>query len=549
MNKLRLLIIGFSLFVAIQVQEGIAMASSITYNAWESTRKMSFYDASEETFTSRNGTTGDYFTDDCTVGDCLYISQSQTEARNFKNIKFYIGTAFAATSVTFVWEYASGSSSWTALPDLVDNTSDFSLTDERTVTWTVPNDWRFLGSPRPSLNYPFWVRCRITAIDTPTEGGAQSTQIIQVGNNAIEVSGYTSGTPCTFKDIYDEDVAQSWGVVTNVGDFYKIDCNLQTALDGTASYIGDTNIGVEVNGLLYLYNNGHIKFGTHEGDYKTRYGCFYVGSFSASFMRHIKGTRVGTSFEAYSTNFIFPNISVLVDVGCVDTTIINCEFSHFTEFIVSAATNLIMYNVYLSDGTYIRGAIPDGSIVEKVTMYTGYVAYSIGSVGFDIILRGLVTLPDTNLMRVWSSNIYRFVDCTLNNRIVSWAGSGVGHEIYLEYTLNLTVVDATGEPIVGATVTVVDVNGDAVTGSPFTTNGDGKIDAGDLLQYLLTNVGGAGGTTVETLFTPHTVVISKTGYSTRTIKYTMDRKREEIEKLTGDGTNLYDMTLYGATIY
>ena len=31
--------------------------------------------------------------------------------------------------------------------------------------------------------------------------------------------------------------------------------------------------------------------------------------------------------------------------------------------------------------------------------------------------------------------------------------------------------------------------------------------------------------------TPHTVTISKEGYRTRTIKYTMDRKREEVEAL------------------
>jgi len=510
---------------------------AITYNNWENTWAMYFYDASAGTFTARDKTTGDYFTNDCAVGDCLYICQPTAEVKNFKNIKFYIGTAFAATSVTFVWEYASGSSTWTALPSLVDNTSDFSLTGERTVTWTVPSNWRYLGSPNPGLNYPFWVRCRITAIDTPTEGGAQSTQYLQVGNNAIEVSGYTLGTPCTFKNIYDADVAAGWGVVTNIGNFYKIDCNLQTALDGTATYIADTKIGIDVNGLLYLYNNGHIRFGKDEGSYKTRYGCSYVGSYSAPFMYHINMKQLGTSFEAYSTSFIFPNYNRRVAFMAVDTTLVNCSVSRFSEFMVYAATNLILYNIYLSNGSYFSRPIPEGATVEKLTMYTSYVAYSLGAVAFDIILRDLTTLPGTNLMRVWSNNIYRLVDCTLGARTVEWIGASVDtHRIYLEYSLGLTVVDVTGEPISGATVTVVDKNGDAVTGSPFTTDANGEIDAGDLLQYEIKHKVGSGtgsgsNYTDETLFTPHTVTITKTSFKTKVVKLTMDRRREEIETL------------------
>jgi len=50
-------------------------------------------------------------------------------------------------------------------------------------------------------------------------------------------------------------------------------------------------------------------------------------------------------------------------------------------------------------------------------------------------------------------------------------------------------------------------------------------------------------------YNPFTVTISKAGYPTRTIKYTMDRKREDIEKLSPDGTNIQDSTFYDTTIY
>jgi len=49
--------------------------------------------------------------------------------------------------------------------------------------------------------------------------------------------------------------------------------------------------------------------------------------------------------------------------------------------------------------------------------------------------------------------------------------------------------------------------------------------------------------------TPHTVTISKTGYKTRVVKYTMDRRREEVEKLSPDGTDITNATLYGSNIY
>ena len=54
---------------------------------------------------------------------------------------------------------------------------------------------------------------------------------------------------------------------------------------------------------------------------------------------------------------------------------------------------------------------------------------------------------------------------------------------------------------------------------------------------------------IETDYNPYTVTITKAGYKPRTIKYTMDEKRVEIEKLTADGTDIQGSTLYDSTIY
>lgn len=83
--------------------------------------------------------------------------------------------------------------------------------------------------------------------------------------------------------------------------------------------------------------------------------------------------------------------------------------------------------------------------------------------------------------------------------------------------------------------------------SSLTTDENGEVDCGYLYRYVLfptEKINGlfwvnaalpdthiANGYLTKTDHTPHTVTISKDGYQTKTIKYTMDRKREEIEVL------------------
>ena len=527
------------------------MAGTITYNDYEDVAQFYFYDLSTTTFTTRNKTTGDYFTNDCAVGDCLYFPSTNTamySAQTFKNLKLYIGTAFANDSVTLIWEYASGSSTWTELPDLVDNTSNFSLTGERTVEWTVPDNWRFMGSPKPAQNYPFWIRCRITAISNPTEGGAQSTQAVKVGNYTVYAKDYEVGDPCTFEKMYQADVAGGWGVVTKVGTFYNIDCNLR--ID---DYFVDTNKAVAVKGLTEFRAAANVTFGTKTSGYLTKDGILFRATFpSANALYHFY-TRASANVSIYSSIFQ-ADYKQNCQLQGNNVTIYNSQFDGFTT-VSPRATTADLFNMTVTDCSYFEGSFGQNATATDIKMLNcSYVFYSIPAFGYEITVRGLYT-ESTSLMQVWSTNIYHLVDCTLGNRTVYWTGSSVdNHRIYIEYTFGLTVVDVTGTAIDGATVTIVDVNGDAVTGSPFTTDVNGEIDAGDLLQYEIKHKVGSGtgigsAYTDETLFTPHTVTITATGYSPRTIKYTMDRKREEIEKLTADGTDLQDVTLYGATIY
>jgi hypothetical protein len=89
----------------------------------------------------------------------------------------------------------------------------------------------------------------------------------------------------------------------------------------------------------------------------------------------------------------------------------------------------------------------------------------------------------------------------------------------------LKIVDSNGDSISGATVTIDDKDGTQEYSG--TTDGSGDIST-PLIYQTAHNDHGSGSWTTNT---PHTVTITKTGYQTKTIKYTMDRKREEIEVL------------------
>ena len=148
----------------------------------------------------------DYFEDDAMVDDCIYFGRYVWGGapRRFHRIKLYVGTAFAANSVTFAWEYYRSDTGWTAIPNVVDRTQGFSRLGENWIMFEYNDLVKWSGTTVNGVN-GYWVRCRITAIDTPTEGGAQSNQTVKCQSNAIRVYGYSSDSPADFDDVYNAD--------------------------------------------------------------------------------------------------------------------------------------------------------------------------------------------------------------------------------------------------------------------------------------------------------------------------------------------------------
>lgn len=144
----------------------------------------------------------DYFDDDFGVGDCIYFLTNYPP----KYLRFNVGTAMAANSYTLVWEYMRyelGLSWINITSQITDGTNNFTTLGVNDIDFTNAKFW---NGGRYNVNGNggnFVLRCRVTAVDTPTEGGANITDTVKFEERKILINGFASGSPTTFWDIYD----------------------------------------------------------------------------------------------------------------------------------------------------------------------------------------------------------------------------------------------------------------------------------------------------------------------------------------------------------
>jgi len=98
------------------------------------------------------------------------------------------------------------------------------------------------------------------------------------GSDTITVTAGTEAVPITFTDIYNADVAGSWGQVTQVGNMFVFDCKLAVGDASTATYLADIFKKVTLNDTWTVTDNATLKTGllfAAEGD-KPRKGCYLL---------------------------------------------------------------------------------------------------------------------------------------------------------------------------------------------------------------------------------------------------------------------------------
>lgn len=218
--------------------------STIAWNQYKDFVYIEKYDASAASFTEIDPTTTafDYFTDDMTAGDYLaLIATGNNRDTRRRNIKINVGTAVAATDVVIKLQYDSSGGSSAVWTEIMDVTDYFTSTGEKTIEFDVPYPWPMTYSHAMNGRQGWVMRFLIESVDTPTEGGAQTTTTIQGGDNCFTVTAIGGANPVN--DIYNYCVAAGLNLVTKNGSTYLVkNCWILVGGDDSSAVLSGTNV-------------------------------------------------------------------------------------------------------------------------------------------------------------------------------------------------------------------------------------------------------------------------------------------------------------------
>lgn len=471
------------------------------------------YDAGTATYSADlHAGTCDLFTDDFQVNDALYFAPSGDTTNFSRGLVFNIATAIAATSYTLVWEYMNrNTGAWTALPagTYLDQTNQLTVLGVCRFLFRLPMDMDSTYTVN-GLN-AWWLRCRVSAVDTPTQGGAQGATIFKRVGMTFACSGSTTADPFYFDDFIAALVAEGYG--TLFGQSHQNYAS--TSLDYrfwsvTFSAAADTDcLKCITRSCVNLYQAGWsmgvVLFGESSGrTYSGRYGPT------------IEHTGVDAS----------PNAGLLPGrndpapgATCYNTRIIK-RSGQLIEY---------SYNINMT-GCIVEGSFYGGKnvtlnycLTSDVNNYTGPAsgAYtinggyhgSLGSYSQPIVVRDAAC--NTFVVRGLNLDVTAY-DCVYSS--VTFTAIPAGGIFWQYNSVTVTVVDAlTGAAIQGARVVIL---GDDGTTADLTSNAQGACTKTDFLYWKKERLVAGG---YQETSTPYvTLTVTKPGYVTQVIKIKND---------------------------
>lgn len=284
------------------------MALTLTYNVPQT--------AFGEIFTTTGGGTVfsanlritnvfDYFSDTAVVNDAIYFSAGPYLA-GVSDITLNVGTAL--NGATVVWEYykrpygslSSAGQGWYPIEDLQDDTVGLTVIGSNRVRFplqTKPYISTVNGLSRT------WYRCRISAITTMVEGGANQTLYPKYSDGAVNLSGTTDAVPATFEDIYTW-MKTNYPYITTITkrnnysyDFTKIVINMGSRLKTTLEIV-ETGQNCMANENVGINNWDYLESGTKLGNRGYNGSTFIIYGVSNS-----NCFRLGTNAKSYGSIF------------------------------------------------------------------------------------------------------------------------------------------------------------------------------------------------------------------------------------------------------
>ena len=220
---------------------------AISYNSTQANLSYIFTTTSGGTVFSSNlapSTAFNYFSNTAVVNDAIYFCFTSV---SFSNLYLNVGTAMAGTGINLAWEYfCRSTSTWRTCHNLTDGSNGFTTLGAVTVKFPLQANMDL--TTVNSISNITAVRCRITAITTITNGGAQSSVTIKKSDGKIAVTGYSDGAPCTWLDIY------NW-VIANASEIGATKISSDTfKFDNCAISISNGSTLRSVNEKIYMGN-------------------------------------------------------------------------------------------------------------------------------------------------------------------------------------------------------------------------------------------------------------------------------------------------------
>lgn len=352
------------------------------------------------------------------------------------------------------------------------------------------------------------------------------------GTNTITVTGYTEIAPCTFLDIYNDDVAGGWGVVTKQGanQFY-LQCRLSIGDGSISTWFADSLKQIVMdagsNTKLHIRANSNFQLGITDVNNNSYGGCFLMilnppGGSTTPF--GYTGGVTG-NVRAYDSTLnidgfwrIYNGTGQVVDIR-------NCTIQKWKGGRFSGTTSVIK-NVRIHDaaGATCWGVTTKGVLAEisNVSVYRSKygVYYAASLSGAGTVISNFTSENNDYAVKIAGSAVSHDLvlkDSECDTWNFYWDGSAANSYVYRKYSFDLNVQDKDENDINGATVKIWDKNNNLVVD---TITVSGTI-ATQILTYghyrrLMVNT--------PTMETPHLIKIEKAGYTTYEADFTLDEK-------------------------
>jgi hypothetical protein len=337
------------------------------------------------------------------------------------------------------------------------------------------------------------------------------------GTNTITVLGYTSAIPCTFHDIALADTAGGWGVVSEAhGSQFYLTCHLR---------IGDGNTYAYIRTLAEC-----ILWGT--SNYQLlieQYGYFQAGRLLNN--RPVEGSMIRNEWPAYASPwfgfraYTGSSVRLYSTLYFGNNTAIHLEGdfrgdnAHFLRAHHSGMTSTGSFNVVRFENIDQAALAYIGTqSFDRIEIYNTQDGVSAHG-GENVLLSNSKIYANRYSLWVRNSSVITVRNSEFDAaKIYGEIGGGTVAE---EYSFDLRVLQekSSSPPIPGASVKIWDKLNTLVTNT--TTDGNGDI----ITQYLVANKWiGTGLPPPKTEYTPHTIEITKEGYKSYKIKFSIGGK-------------------------